>query len=414
MSATHQWLLNCLKFLKKYRRVTYFTLKEILNGCHRHNFTSLNASIAFFTILAIVPLVLLIFFFLSQWLANSAFALSELESLTAHLLPQINQTLISEIIGVSSTKLSWGILLILVLFLAATPLTAALRLSFLRILGLTKTHTFLKNKLRDIIAVITIMLLFFVYIFVNIYLTKATIFFNDYIPIIEVSFLTSFFSLLVMIFVVASFFQFYMPIKIKKLHLILGSLLTSICWYGLSNAFDTVIGMSESYGLFYGGLRNIFFSLIWLYLNTGALLIGAEVIAAFHKQDILLLKQIFFIKNIHRHPIINDLMKHHGHKYKKDTVIFNAGDQDFRLYFVVEGEITIFKNAQIIRVIHAGEYFGERDLLMKSPRISTAIISSDWSRIISASESQIRRMLIEDHQVNNIFLSHMAKTLQSL
>jgi CRP-like cAMP-binding protein len=107
-------------------------------------------------------------------------------------------------------------------------------------------------------------------------------------------------------------------------------------------------------------------------------------------------------------------MKHHGHKYKKDTVIFNTGDQDFRLYFVVEGEITIFKNAQIIRVIHAGEYFGERDLLMKSPRISTAIISSDWSRIISASESQIRRMLIEDHQVNNIFLSHMAKTLQSL
>jgi membrane protein len=400
---------NFLKSIKNYRGITYFTIKEIFDGCHRHNYIALNSSIAFFTLLTIVPLFLLIFFFLSQWLANSSFALSELESITAHLLPQINQKLMNEIVNVSTSRISWGIILIFILFLAATPLTASLRSSFIRILGLRRKNTFFKNKIRDIFAVITIITLFFAYIFINIYLTKITIFFNAYIPIIEINFITSLLSLLLMVIVVASFFQFFMPLKIKKLHLIIGGLLTTFCWYGLSNIFDLVISMSSSYGLFYGGLRNLFISLIWLYLNISALLIGAETIAALHKQDILLIKQLFFIKNIHRHPIINDLMKRYGYKYKKNKVIYTKDEQDFKLYFIIEGEVSISQENKTIKIISAGEYFGEQSLLSKIPRKTTAIVSSDWSRIIIASESQIKKILIEDSQIALKFLSHMAR-----
>ena len=47
------------------RGAKYFTFKEVLDGCIRHNFIALNASIAFFTLFAMVPLILLIFFILS-------------------------------------------------------------------------------------------------------------------------------------------------------------------------------------------------------------------------------------------------------------------------------------------------------------------------------------------------------------
>ena len=59
--------------------------------------------------------------------------------------------------------------------------------------------------------------------------------------------------------------------------------------------------------------------------------------------------------------------------------------------------------------ISAGEYFGEQSLLSKIPRKTTAIVSSDWSRIIIASESQIKKILIEDSQIALKFLSHMAR-----
>ena len=64
-------LQKILNLLRDKRGAKYFTFKEVLDGCIRHNFIALNASIAFFTLFAMVPLILLIFFILSQWLANS-------------------------------------------------------------------------------------------------------------------------------------------------------------------------------------------------------------------------------------------------------------------------------------------------------------------------------------------------------
>ena len=55
-------LQKILNLLRDKRGAKYFTFKEVLDGCIRHNFIALNASIAFFTLFAMVPLILLIFF----------------------------------------------------------------------------------------------------------------------------------------------------------------------------------------------------------------------------------------------------------------------------------------------------------------------------------------------------------------
>jgi len=162
-------MLNNFTKISRYKGVSYFILKEVLSGCHKHNFLAFNASISFFTLFALIPLILLIFFFLSQWLASSSFALSHLTNLTSHLLPEINERIMNEVYKVSSSKTSWGIIWIMILFLAATPLTASLRNGFANILGMPSKNTFFKNKIKDIFAVITIMLLFFIYIFVDIF-----------------------------------------------------------------------------------------------------------------------------------------------------------------------------------------------------------------------------------------------------
>jgi len=405
-------MLHNFKKISNYKGVSYFIAKEVLSGCHRHNFLAFNASISFFTLFALIPLILLIFFFLSQWLASSSFALSHLANLTSHLLPEMNERIMNEVYKVSSSKASWGVLWIMVLFLAATPLTASLRNGFANILSLPSENTFFKNKIKDIFAVITIMLLFFIYIFVDIFLLQASFIFAEYIPIIKKIYFSSVTSLILLILVVTIFFNLYFPIKIKKKHLIIGAVLTSLSWYSLSYFFDFFINASSFYGTFFGGMRGLFISLIWLYLNTASLLLGAELIAALHKKEILLLKQLFIIKHIHRYPVINDLMKLFGHKYKKNKVLFNEGDHDQRLFFVIEGEISITKKGKGLEAINSGNYFGELSLLNKIPRVASAEVVSDWARIIIISEAQMRKILAEDHQVAIYFLSNMARKLQ--
>jgi membrane protein len=405
-------MLHNFKKISNYKGVSYFIAKEVLSGCHRHNFLAFNASISFFTLFALIPLILLIFFFLSQWLTSSSFALSHLANLTSHLLPEMNERIMNEVYKVSSSKASWGVLWIMVLFLAATPLTASLRNGFANILSLPSKNTFFKNKIKDIFAVITIMLLFFIYIFVDIFLLQASSIFAEYIPIIKKIYFSSVTSLILLILVVTIFFNLYFPIKIKKKHLIIGAVLTSLSWYSLSYFFDFFINASSFYGTFFGGMRGLFISLIWLYLNTASLLLGAELIAALHKKEILLLKQLFIIKHIHRYPVINDLMKLFGHKYKKNKVLFNEGDHDQRLFFVIEGEISITKKGKGLETINSGNYFGELSLLNKIPRVASAEVVSDWARIIIISETQMRKILAEDHQVAIYFLSNMARKLQ--
>ena len=405
-------MLRNFKKISNYKGVGYFITKEVFSGFHRHNFLAFNASISFFTLFALIPFVLLIFFFLSQWFASSSFALSHLANLTSHLLPEINERIMNEVYKVSSSKASWGALWIMILFLAATPLTAALRTGFTNILGLPSKNTFLKNKIKDIFAVLTIMLLFFIYIFVDIFLLQASSIFVEYVPIVKKIYFSSVTSLILLISIVMIFFNLYFPIKIKNKYLFMGAVLTSLFWYLLSYFFDFFINVSAFYGTFFGGMRGLFISLIWLYLNTAALLIGAELIAALHKKEILLLKQLFIIKHIHRHPIINDLMQLFGQKYKKDKVIFNTGDNDQRVFFIIEGEISIIKKEKEIEILNAGSYFGELSLLNKIPRVASAKVVSDWARIIIISDNQMRKILAEDHKVSMYFLSNMARKVQ--
>ena len=159
-------------------------------------------------------------------------------------------------------------------------------------------------------------------------------------------------------------------------------------------------------------MRGLFISLIWLYLNIASLLISAELISALHKKEILLLKQLFIIRNIHRHEILNELMKLFGQKYKKNMVIYKEGDNDHRLFFIIEGEIGITKKSKEIEIVNSGNYFGELSLLNKIPRDTSAEVVSDWARIIIISDVQMKKILAEDNKVAMYFLSNMARKLQ--
>ena len=392
----------------------FFILQEVVSGFKRRNFLAINASISFFALFAFIPLILLILFFFSQWLSSSSLALEKLQDITSLLLPEMSERVMGEVGNISSKKASWGFVWIAVLFLGSTPLTSALRSSFNNIFSVKKKSAFLKGKLSDILAVTVIMILLFLYTFVNVYLIQASNIFINYVPLIEKTLLISILSFTLLVVVVSFFFKIFVPVRTQHLHIFYGALITSLAWFMLSNAFGSFAYVSEFYGVFFGGMRSLFISLIWLYLNTAALLIGAEVIAAFHKKEILLIKTLFTIKNIHRHPIHKKLMEYFGQHLKKDKIIYTIGDNDQKLFFVIEGEIGIVEKGKVIETILAGHYFGEQSLLNKVPRSASAFVISDWARIIVLPKKEMRQLLQEDNQIAMGFLHRMAKKLHTI
>ena len=392
----------------------FFILQEVVSGFKRRNFLAINASISFFALFAFIPLILLILFFFSQWLSSSSLALEKLQDITSLLLPEMSERVMGEVGNISSKKASWGFVWIAVLFLGSTPLTSALRSSFNNIFSVKKKSAFLKGKLSDILAVTVIMVLLFLYTFVNVYLIQASNIFINYVPLIEKTLLISILSFTLLVVVVSFFFKIFVPVRTQHLHIFYGALITSLAWFMLSNAFGSFAYVSEFYGVFFGGMRSLFISLIWLYLNTAALLIGAEVIAAFHKKEILLIKTLFTIKNIHRHPIHKKLMEYFGQHLKKEKIIYTIGDNDQKLFFVIEGEIGIVEKGKVIETILAGHYFGEQSLLNKVPRSASAFVISDWARIIVLPKKEMRQLLQEDNQIAMGFLHRMAKKLHTI
>ena len=107
-------------------------------------------------------------------------------------------------------------------------------------------------------------------------------------------------------------------------------------------------------------------------------------------------------------------MKYFGKHLKKDTIIFTDGENDQKLFFVIEGEIGVVKNGKVVETIIAGQYFGEQSLINKVPRAASTFVISDWARIIVLPKKEMRQLLKEDNHIAMEFLQRMAKKLHAV
>jgi membrane protein len=410
MIKLHPLLKNL--YQKKDESLPIFMMKETFAGCKRHNVFGLTASLSFFSLFALIPMFLLIFFFLSHWLVNSEFALGKLALLTSDLLPQMSKKIMLEVYKLSSHRKAWGILGILILLWAATPLTSSLRASLLIISATEEDPSFLKSKVRDIVAIIGILLLFFFFTLSGMVLQKAAIFFGEYLSFLnsQMIYLLSSFSFVVLS--LALFNRFFFPIKVKTKHIILGSLLTTILWLLLRSTFDIFLSLSQSYGTFFGGMRNLFISLIWLYLNIASFLLGVELMATLHKKDMLLLKKLFDDSIPLSSPFIHYLASRYGKIYKKNEIIFEQGNREHNVYYIVQGSVNLIQDGQVIRSLKAHEYFGEMAVLNETPTIASAMSTSNESEIITIPKMHLEMMLADEPKVAMKFLKKMSLRLQ--
>jgi membrane protein len=82
----------------------------------------------------------------------------------------------------------------------------------------------------------------------------------------------------------AGFYRFAVARPSRRRRYVLpGTIAAVACWLIVSWAFGTYVASTADYALYYGSLAAVAVLLVWLYLTSLALIVGAEVNALFEE-----------------------------------------------------------------------------------------------------------------------------------
>ena len=389
-----------------------FVLRETMAGFTRHNVFGMAASLSFYALFALIPLILLMFFMLSHLVFSSDYAIVKLAILTGNLVPDFSNKIMVEVYSATQTKAAWGALGLFVLLWAITPLAAAMRSAFYTIATIVEAPSFFKRKLKDIVSVLGILLLFFLFTSAGFIIEKIIRFLAIHLPISEINIFGAIGTLLLTTLLITIFYKIFFPMRVAFTHLLFGASLTAILWLLMRPAFGLFLSVNQNYGAIFGSMKTMFVSITWLYLNFAVFLLGTELISTLRKKDVLLLKGLFDGAP-NKTNYIDVLMRRYGHVLQQGEYIFELGNTERNLYYLVEGNITLSKAGKIFRELVPGDYFGELSMLTKQPTTSDAIVSSSEARIIVIYAENIDTMLADDPKIAMELLKQMARRLQT-
>ena len=393
-----------------------FVLHETLSAFGRHNTLGLSASLSFYAMFALIPLVLLMFFLLSHLVLTSDYAIVKLAIITGNLVPKLSSTIMVEVYNAAEQKAAWGALGLFVLLWAVTPLAGAMRSTFYNIAALVEAPSFIKRKIKDMIAVLGMLLLFFLFTFAGLALDKVMAFIGSDTQYLQYDVISTFTSLVLTTVLIAIFYFVFFPVRLYIKHIFIGALFTAILWLTMRPAFGLFLTVNESYGSVFGGMKNLFISITWLYFNFAVFLLGTELIATLRKKDVLLLKGLFSDHPPEQSKLesnyMQKLMQRYGKTFQLGDHIFDQGDSARNLYYMLNGKVQLVQHGKVIRTIEAGDYFGELALLSNMPAIAGAVVTSDKADVVLIYPDNIETLLLDEPKVAMKFLRQMATRLQ--
>ena len=360
------------------------------------------SSLAFYCTLALIPAMLLLTFLLSVGIGSSQVAMQKTSEFIRQVIPRFGEVILQEVGNLASHPKAAGTLNLLVLTWSLTPLVSSLREIINGMFKLRQRRPLLAGKAKDLamgMAFITglaalagagVLFKFLARLSGGIH---PPVLLNYVLP----------FGLTVLL-VWGVYFAF--TPRARKTHLLAGALTTAALWFMLRPAFTLFLTHDPGYGFAFGSFKSIFIVVIWIYYSMAALLFGAEVVAAQHRSETVLIKR---------------LMEGRGSApFKGDTrlvleapagwVFFQEGDPGEEMFFVLAGTVGIRREGRQIAQIGKGKTFGEMTFLLGRERSATALALEPCRCVIIHSHN-FEALLLEFPEIVREMLVEMALRL---
>lgn len=162
-----------------------------------------------------------------------------------------------------------------------------------------------------------------------------------------------------------------------------GALLFVFLLVIIKYAFGFVVDIAKL-NMLYGFIGALIVLLIWVYFICQIFFICAEYAFVCDKADTLIINRMFNLQNMQKQKFFEKklfgdnakVFKRYSEQYDEDTVIFKQGEKSKDVYYIYEGQVKIFLDgiAEPLATITDGNIFGEIASLLDSPRTSTAVV----------------------------------------
>jgi membrane protein len=265
-------------------------LRDLVRSFLRHGCASLAASLAFFSLLSLFPLVFLLLYGLSFVLSHDVIEAQVLLSVLKGFLPSMGEHVVTELQRVSALEtVRWAVFLAFVWFgtLVFYELDYALNVVFE---STWKRHPLISTAMAVASLGVTGLVLILSYV-----ATQAIDFLTAYAPRLwgldllalaahDLSLAYTLpFSLAFL--VVTGLYRLVPRRRPRWREAMIGALTFSLLWVAAKLLFVIYSTYATVYGDLYGSLLEVILTLLWFYYSAALFLIGAEVAHSLQQQE---------------------------------------------------------------------------------------------------------------------------------
>jgi membrane protein len=252
-----------------------------------HDFL-LAGGLAFSLFVCIIPLMLIIFWILGQFLESAEMEL-QIVTLIETVIPYeeyakfVKEIIFDRISEVIRYKNIAGYIGLVGLFFAASGFASSLRTVLNKVFGTDIDINLFLGKLRDFAVIIIAILMFLATVLilplVEVFrsIANETVYLQIFNKPIFESIYTTLFSLLLMYLIFIILYKFIPIVKIRKRSVLVGALWASMLWVAAKQLFGYYLSQFQTFPRIYGAYALGVVVAFWIYYTAVAFIIGAEI-----------------------------------------------------------------------------------------------------------------------------------------
>lgn len=355
----------------------WIVLAEALSSFQRKDGLTAASSLAFSTMLAIIPALFLLTSLIGVLIGSSQDAFQKVQEMTTQFIPGYSEIVLKEVRYIAAHKGAFGALNGIILLFAVTPLVSELRLALGAVFRARTRRHFLVRKLLDlamtIVFLVAVTAIAVAGAAISIAKRRAAV---PAIPVYLGLFAQLLFSIATVFLLYAVFSR-----RIRTVHLLAGAVVSAGLWFIMRPLFHLFLVYNPGFGFAFGSFKSLFVVILWIYYSLAVFLFGAEIAASIGRRETVYVRKLLE----GRGGVPSSFTSRHLVRYGKGGIIFHESDEGGEMYAVRRGSVGIRKEGIQIAVIPAGKCFGEMSFLLSVPRIATAVALEDTELVIITS-----------------------------
>ncbi len=384
-------------------RHAWIVMLEASGAFRRNEDFRQASSLAFAAMLALLPTVLLLTYFLGIGVGSSRLAMQKVTEFVGDIIPQYGDVILREVKNLAQHKRSAGLLNLMALFWAITPLVAYTRSILNGIFRVVPNRSFWSTKALDFAMAMVFITGVSAAAGSSVVFRYLKLLAIDLTPPPGLRFTVPFLATVLLLVLMYGVFT---P-RTQKRYLLAGALTTAVLWFLLRPAFSLFLTYNPGYGVAFGSLKSIFVILIWIYYSQAAFLYGAEVVATLHRQEAILIQRL--MQGQRGLPMLG--RRHLLVRVPAGNVFFREGDTSGEMYHLLSGSVSLRQGPRELAALGPGQFFGEMSFLLGLPRSASAVAAEDCECLV-IHEKNIDTLTREFPNLVRDLLTEMARRLK--